>query len=690
MGQTSQTRTYHPEASVVFLKTKECFGGLSNMSTNFPLRVNKICIHTSEALYQACRFPHLPDVQAKIINERSPMTAKMRGKPHRNQSRADWGAVRVKIMRWCLRVKLAQNWKVFGELLLETGDQPIVERSHRDDFWGAKVDDGLLIGMNVLGRLLMELREQLAADTGEHLKVVEPLPIPEFLLFQQPIKTVFGDENYKYPVSGDNQDTLGTTTPALADGPQISFLDQSIDSQNQADIRCPKSLISDRNKGLQPYPSYQDSGLPWINELPTHWKIQRTKTILKERSKKGHPDEPLLAATQSKGVVRKEQYENRTVMALKDLHLLKLVRVDDFVISLRSFQGGIEYARTQGIISPAYTILYAKHPGNHSYLAHLFKSKPYIENLELFVTGIRQGQNIDYEKLGRSGLPLPPLPEQTAIVRYLDYVDRRVRRFVRAKEKLIGLLDEQKQVIIHRAVTRGLDPDVPLKPSGVEWLGEVPEHWEVIPLKRIVWFNSGAGFPISLQGRTDEEILFVKVSDMNILGNEYKITRSVNTVSRDVAHNLGAYVFQKNAIIFPKVGGALLTNKRRMLLQDTCIDNNLMGCVVTGADVNFAFRILLWLDLGRLAKPGPVPAISEGEVREIRIPLPPRSEQTAIVEYLDKATADIDTAITRARREVELLNEYRTRLIADVVTGKLDVREAAAQLPDETGEPEPP
>ena len=177
----------------------------------------------------------------------------------------------------------------------------------------------------------------------------------------------------------------------------------------------------------------------------------------------------MLASTQTKGVVRKEQYENRTVLALKDLHLLKLVRVGDFVISLRSFQGGIEYAREQGIISPAYTIVYQANSEVHAYLVWLFKSGPYIENLTLHVTGIRQGQNIDYSELSRSYFPLPPLPEQAAIVRYLGHADHRIRRYLTAKEKLIALLEEERQAIISQAVTRGLDPNVRLKPSGVDW-----------------------------------------------------------------------------------------------------------------------------------------------------------------------------------------------------------------------------
>jgi len=425
---------------------------------------------------------------------------------------------------------------------------------------------------------------------------------------------------------------------------------------------------------LKPYPVRKDSGVEWLGEVPEHWTLPRTKTLLNQRSQKGFPNEPLLAATQTKGVVRKGQYENRTVLALKDLHLLKLVCVDDFVISLRSFQGGIEYAHEQGIISPAYTVLYAKKHDIHGYLAVLFKSKPYVENLTLYVTGIRQGQNIDYEKLSRSRLPLPPLSEQAAIVRYLDFIDRQVRRYINAKQKLIKLLEEEKQVIIHRAVTRGLDPNVKLKPSGVEWLGDIPKHWEVMPLKRIAWFKSGAGFPLEAQGTQDSEIPFLKVSDMTRPGNKVWIETASSTVSMVTATRLGAFVFPAGTIIFPKVGGALLTNKRRLVGKPSCIDNNVMGCVVRGADLKYIFVLFKQFDLGKLAKPGPVPAIGEGDVREIKVALPPLPEQTNIVEYLDKATSNIDVAIDRARRGIELLREYHIRRIADVVTGKLDVR----------------
>lgn len=201
MGDILETRTYSRVQAVAFRKTNERFGGLSNMAPGFPLEVAGIHIRTSEALYQACRFPHLPDVQKLILNEPSPMTAKMRSKPYRKDSRPDWDAVRVPIMKWCLRVKLAQHWLSFGDLLVATGDRPIVEDSRKDDYWGAKtVSDETLSGQNVLGRLLMELREKLRSAPGA-LKIVEPLPLHAFLLLGRPIPRIFADTSgYTKPV----------------------------------------------------------------------------------------------------------------------------------------------------------------------------------------------------------------------------------------------------------------------------------------------------------------------------------------------------------------------------------------------------------------------------------------------------------------------------------------------------------
>jgi len=161
------------------------------MAPGYPLYVNGYYIRTSEALYQACRFPHRPEVQRLIIEQTSPMTAKMRSKPFRSDSRPDWDRIRISIMRWCLRVKLANNWTQFGNLLTSTGNREIVEHSRNDDFWGAThTAEGILSGVNALGRLLMELREELINGDPNALRKIFPLRISNFLLFGESITVV--------------------------------------------------------------------------------------------------------------------------------------------------------------------------------------------------------------------------------------------------------------------------------------------------------------------------------------------------------------------------------------------------------------------------------------------------------------------------------------------------------------------
>ncbi|MCL4554794.1 MAG: restriction endonuclease subunit S [Actinobacteria bacterium] len=442
--------------------------------------------------------------------------------------------------------------------------------------------------------------------------------------------------------------------------------------------------------GLRPYPAYKDSGVPWLGAVPEHWKVRRTKTILRERVEKGCPDEPLLAATQTKGVVRKELYENRTVLALKDLHLLKLVYAGDFVISLRSFQGGIEYAREQGIISPAYTVLYPMQRETHGFLACLFKSRPYIENLSLHVTGIRQGQNIDYEGLSRSRLPTPPLSEQVAIARFLDHADRRIRRYIRAKQKLIKLLEEQKQAIIHGAVTRGLDPGVRFKPSGVAWLGDVPEHWEV---KRLKYVTPG----ITVGVVVNPSSYFVDDGVPMLLGNNvlpgrFKLA-SVRMISNESNRALIKSQLRAGDVVVVRVGAPGVA---------AVVPHELDGCncasmiiVRRGSEalprwIEHLFNSPVMRRQIDMVKYGAAQKqFNVGHAVEFLTVVPGIQEQQEIVDYLSRQTISLDLAVSRTEREISLLREYRTRLIADVVLGKLDVREAAARLPNEADELEP-
>jgi type I restriction enzyme, S subunit len=200
------------ENCVVFFKVNEEWGGLSNMNNDFPLRVNGLRIGSSEALYQACRFPHRPDWQQEILDAPHPMQAKMKAKKEgrrREYSRPDWEAIQVEIMRWCLRVKLAQHFTKFGGLLRRSAPRPIVERSRKDRFWGAVLEtDGVLRGQNRLGLLLMELRDELlvakVAGQESRLLRVEPPQVPDFLLLGQAIAVIDSTDQQK-PAAGDER-----------------------------------------------------------------------------------------------------------------------------------------------------------------------------------------------------------------------------------------------------------------------------------------------------------------------------------------------------------------------------------------------------------------------------------------------------------------------------------------------------
>ena len=206
-------------------------------------------------------------------------------------------------------------------------------------------------------------------------------------------------------------------------------------------------------KGLNPNVKMKDSGIPWIGEIPEHWTTRKIKFLFKERSEKGYPNEPVLCATQKYGVIPQSMYENRVVVVNKGLEGLKLVKEGDFVISLRSFQGGIEYAHYQGIISAAYTVLSPSDEVNSNYIKYLFKSHPFIELLKTCVTGIREGQNINFDLLRKSSIMLPPLSEQQAIVSYIDDKLQKIDQYMTDLQREIDYLKEFKQRLVSDAVT---------------------------------------------------------------------------------------------------------------------------------------------------------------------------------------------------------------------------------------------
>ncbi len=209
--------------------------------------------------------------------------------------------------------------------------------------------------------------------------------------------------------------------------------------------------------GTNPDAPMKDSNIVWIGQVPEHWEVRKMKFLFDERTEKNHPEEPILCATQAHGVIPQSMYDNRVVVVNTGFQNLKFVEVGDFVISLRSFQGGIEYAHYQGIISAAYTILRSKGDLTNDYTRYLFKSFPFIQLLKTCVKGIREGQNINYDMLKNNYLFVPPKQEQTAIVSAINSLNKRIDMLTSQLVDQINHLKELKQRIISDAVTGKID-----------------------------------------------------------------------------------------------------------------------------------------------------------------------------------------------------------------------------------------
>jgi type I restriction enzyme S subunit len=658
MSGRDQSRTYSRKDSVVFLKTDEPFGGLSNMAGGYPIHVNGVRILTSEALYQACRFPHLPDVQKLIIGQISPMTAKMRSKPYRKDSRPDWDQVRVRIMRWSLRMKLANNWNAFSTLLLKTGERPIVEESRKDDFWGAKVvDDGdTLVGMNVLGRLLMELREQVKQQGRDAALDIAPPDIPQFLLFGQAIEVA-----------------VGLLTPQAAEVQEQGSLfgaDTAIAVEAVAD---PAPVVPAKTVNQ----AFRASGLPWVPHIPESWQVLRNGRLFGHRVEMGFPDLPILEVSLRTGVrVRDmENLKRKQVMSQKEKYK-RAAKGDIAYNMMRMWQGAVGPAPVDGLVSPAYVVVKPYDEANSSYYSYLFRTAAYMQEVNKFSRGIVADRNrLYWESFKQMPSLVPPRPEQDQIVAYLRAQDAHIARFIQAKRDLIKLLTEQKLRIIDHAVTRGLDPNVRLKPSGIEWLGEVPEHWEVQRLKNVA--NVVLGKMLTSEAKAGD-------------GDFKPYLRSTNVqwIKPDVRDVKEMWVAKAEMAQLRVRKGDLLVSEGGEVGRACMWNDELPECYIQNSVHRVAAKPMmlpefLFHQFFAYGKRGRFNAIvnrvsiahlTREKLVTIPFTVPPVEEQQAICRWITDECKPLDDAIARTEEEIKLIREYRDRQIADVVTGQVDVR----------------
>lgn len=444
-------------------------------------------------------------------------------------------------------------------------------------------------------------------------------------------------------------------------------------------------------RGLKPYPKYKDSGVNLLGKIPEHWELRQLRHVLRPNETRNRADLPLLSVTRERGVIVRNVADdtgNHNYIP-DDLTNYKVVRAGQFVMNkMKAWQGSYGVSRHNGIVSPAYYVFDILGLDG-GYFHRAIRSQAYVPSFSGASDGIRVGQwDLSRARMKEIPFAIPPLSEQLAIARFLASMDRRIGRYVWSLQKMIALLEESEQATITRTVARGLEPDVRLRPSGLVWAGEIPEHWEVRKL-RSLFRAHGSGTTPSEEGYYGGGIPWVVSGDLN----DGVVSSTTRTVSQAAVNSISALkVWSPGSLIVAMYGATI--GKTGVLGVEACA--NQACCVLSQprASVNPVFVQYVVraarAELVASSYGGGQPNINAEVVMALRVPLPPRDEQDKISENIGHRCADIDRSIKATVQKVDLLRQYHARLIADVVTGKLDVREAAAQVSDEPDEPDEP
>lgn len=444
---------------------------------------------------------------------------------------------------------------------------------------------------------------------------------------------------------------------------------------------------------LKPYPGYRNSKQQWIDSIPEHWAMERAKWLFTKMDRPASADEDVITCFRD-GVVtlRKNRRLRGFTEAIFELGYQGIRKGDLVIHAMDAFAGAVGVSDSDGKGTPVYAVCQPRPGVNAKYYALVVREMARSQWILALSRGIRErSTDFRFETLGAQHVPLPPPEEQGAIVHFLEWANGRLERAIRAKRKIIALLNEQKQAIIHRAVTGGLDPSVPLKPSGISSLGEIPAHWGTPLFGRLLASIEQGWSPVAAEGE---------------LGTDQWAVLTLSTVRRGVFDASAIKPVARTADVPNEIeiedGDILITRSNtRDRVGDACIVRSPRPKTIL-CDLIYRLRLrkgvlipemLLYQLLSRVGRiqierdargsSGTMPKISQGHIKAWRILLPPLAEQQRVADYIGGETRPFATGITRLEREIGLLREYQTRLIADVVTGKLDVREVARGLPDE-------
>ena len=417
---------------------------------------------------------------------------------------------------------------------------------------------------------------------------------------------------------------------------------------------------------MERYSSYKDSGVSWIGDIPEHWKVKQLRSFLTMFTEKGHGDAQLLSVTREQGVIErdKEDKEENHNFVPDDLSGYKYIEKGDFAINkMKAWQGSYAVSEYNGIVSPAYFTCKLKGV-NKDFFSKAIRSKVYVPFFTQYSKGIRVGQwDLNPNALKSIPFFLPTPDEQSVIVKYIDDKTSKIDAYVADKEKEIELLQELKQKTIADAVTKGLNPDAKMKDSGISWIGEIPEHWEVkkigslfVERREKVSDKEYPALSVSKQGVTPQLDTAVKTDNgdnrKKVCKNDFVVnSRSDRKGSCGVSPYTGS-VSLINIVLSPR------ENIEAQYFHHLFRSNNYIEEYYR---IGRGIVADLW-------------TTRYSEMRNIFVPLPPINEQQAIVAYIEEKCEKIDKLASELQSEIEYLKEYKQRLIADCVTGQVNVQ----------------
>nr|WP_222125734.1 restriction endonuclease subunit S [Paenibacillus xylanexedens] len=420
---------------------------------------------------------------------------------------------------------------------------------------------------------------------------------------------------------------------------------------------------------LFPYSEYKDSGFPCFGQIPAHWEVLRNGQIFSQRNQTGYPDLPILEVSLKSGVRVRDFENSKRKQIMNDREKYKRASKGDIAYNMmRMWQGAVGVAPVDGLVSPAYVVA-NPYPGVDSrYYSYLFRTQTYMNEVNKYSHGIVADRNrLYWDEFKQMPSLFPPSNEQMKIADFLDDHGRKVSRLVRTKRRQIDLLRELKQTVINNAVTRGLNSIVRLKPSGIDWIGDIPEHWEIKRNKNIMKIRK------------------------EVVGDEHRkytlLSLTTNgIIERDIESGKGK--FPADFSSYQKVySGDLVFCLFDIDETPRTVGLSELNGMITGAytvfsvnniEKEYLFYYYLALDQKKALKPlytGLRKVIPSDAFLRAKLALPPVEEQIEIVSYIKELSIIIDNAIQKAQREIDLLSEFHARVTTDAVTGKIDARD---------------